>query len=1350
MVTIEQIPHLALYKQKVEMPMVNIKTRNLLNMVILDNKNYSALNKFINHPNIVKKNIYNFYYMDFLYTGTIANKNYRENLKKERQLIYDNIQKQNKGIIAKPLLTGINDKNMYRDMYFNNEIFFKRSTKLPRLKRVEAYIEEIKKVIEDERFSNYRKTIVVDVEDWLLNVKELGLLDNPMSILFIGLWKRLDVVKSLGDVNIVFYTSKHFLRMNPKDCDKDSYKLLRRGLGLLHSKMSLISDPEFLTNLERKEELVKFAKENILKSYNLTGDSEIDDEINEAIDKAIDENMDDESFEPTGTGTTNLEEKLKDDKELNTSIYNFINTKASGKTTMSNKRDEELRKNQANIKVGNMTISEMRELAAKEPILEAKDVSAKVKTLNTNVTKIKYPQFDKTYNEKLYKHDILGVFESLNRGTIPVYILKVDIEDSSNDLNYKETWTITMEDSNRVRHTVKVDVPKFIDDKYLYLNGNRKMIVRQLFSKPVVKTSPDTVQIVSNYNKIFIRREGQKLTDKIEKLHKMFSTTHKGIVVKQGNVFHSNNDYITTIEYDELSKHYGSVKLGNAEFIFDQSKVHEKLNELKIKPKEGFICVGFEAGKPIYLDTNGLDDVTDLMIPKLPTPAQADFESLSVGKKFIYSTATIMKKKTPLIFLLSFYEGLSQVLWKAEIEHYFTDKRPQLQPHQNYIRFRNGYLVYSTSPIQNSFLMNAFYSVPTQAYDYEEFDKQDVYLEIFETIYGHKNVGMAFINYYNSMLDNITLEVLEKLNYPTDFVKLVLFANKLLADNRFMKENNLNMYRVRSNEIISSLLYSQIADAYARYLSTANNNRPVKISIPKDIVLKNIMTNVLTEDYSTLNPISELDKSRAITPKGPSGLNVKEAYTPDKRSYDKTMLGLMAMSTSPDANVGVVRKLALEPNIINARGYIDLEDDHLEKLKDSNLFCPAELLTPIGASRDDSVRTAMSTKQSSHIVPIVKSSPVLISNGVEQVIPYHLGKDFVIVAEDDGEVVEVNDKTGFTIVRYKNGKHIAVDKNPKVVKNGAGGFHIVNRLDCNLKVGDKVKANDVIAADHNFFSNDIFGTRFNLGSLQKVACYSGYETFEDSTLISEKMAEDMASYIVKENIKKIGKNSNIGYIVNVGDKVSVGDELLRFEQSFDENTLNSFLSSVGEELKEEIKMSGQTSITSKFNGVIEDIKIYSAVELDEMSPSLREIVQKYYAGIKKKRDQLNKYDKGNPIYKCGILYTEADKKIELDNYGKIKGEECEDSVLICFYIKYKDVMSVGDKVTFYGPLKGTIGSVIPKGYEPYSEFRPEEEISSMVSANSVLQRMVPSIVLTGLGNKVIVELKRAIEEIYNE
>ena len=64
------------------------------------------------------------------------------------------------------------------------------------------------------------------------------------------------------------------------------------------------------------------------------------------------------------------------------------------------------------------------------------------------------------------------------------------------------------------------------------------------------------------------------------------------------------------------------------------------------------------------------------------------------------------------------------------------------------------------------------------------------------------------------------------------------------------------------------------------------------------------------------------------------------------------MMGIMAISTSPDYNCGVVRSLALEPNIKNARGYIDIKDDKVEELKDVNLFSPGELLTPIGAARD--------------------------------------------------------------------------------------------------------------------------------------------------------------------------------------------------------------------------------------------------------------------------------------------------------------------------------------------------------------------------------------------------------------
>ena len=40
--------------------------------------------------------------------------------------------------------------------------------------------------------------------------------------------------------------------------------------------------------------------------------------------------------------------------------------------------------------------------------------------------------------------------------------------------------------------------------KFLYVNGSKKILFKQLVLKPIVKTKPDTVQITTNYNKLFI------------------------------------------------------------------------------------------------------------------------------------------------------------------------------------------------------------------------------------------------------------------------------------------------------------------------------------------------------------------------------------------------------------------------------------------------------------------------------------------------------------------------------------------------------------------------------------------------------------------------------------------------------------------------------------------------------------------------------------------------------------------------------------------------------------------------------------------------------------------------------
>ena len=75
-------------------------------------------------------------------------------------------------------------------------------------------------------------------------------------------------------------------------------------------------------------------------------------------------------------------------------------------------------------------------------------------------------------------------------------------------------------------------------------------------------------------------------------------------------------------------------------------------------------------------------------------------------------------------------------------------------------------------------------------------------------------------------------------------------------------------------------------------------------------------------------------------------------------------------------------------------------------------------------------------------------------------------------------------------------------------------------------------------------------------------------------------------------------------------------------------------------------------------------------------------------------------------------------------------------------------MASGDKITNLTALRGTVGEMVPEGQESYTLFRPDEEISSCIAPAAIIARMTPSIILTVLGNKVLVELKRKLKDIY--
>lgn len=951
-------------------------------------------NKLLNYQNLYK-NIYK----DIIYKGKFYNKSYYLKYRNERDEDYDYYKQQIPSVHPATQFKSLSQKNVFIDnTVLLNHYFTYVKTSISVV--CAEFVNLLKLLFFNPRYEGYTtKYALLDIQNWNLHhsdVNKQNIFSNPISLLFIGLKKFPELIKTIGDIQIVILNGDQALfKFNPSKINVKSFLEFKREINKF--KDNLISDDiekEIDSGgIEPKEDGSK-PNDKVKDIKNI-----IDKKVIKTDKENISEILHNESEEEEKKiDTTKLEDEEIDQSTLD-ELQTVITSNVMAKSKASSARDAELKEQIKDIKWNRdgktTTLGEVLKNTDYVDIGTV-DVSDKVNTLNENITKVKFTNFEKSYNQNNLHADLLNDVVCLSeRKDLPVFVRDVKVEDSSDAMNQKETYTFYLEDGNRVRHTLKIDVPKFVDDKFMYLGGNKKIFIKQLILKPIVKIAPDVVQICTNYNKIFMYRYGEVVSPKIEKFKKFILAHPEWFELTKGNGFAENNNHKTTIEYDSIAKEFIKIKIkgSSSEFIFSQKRIDDKLEDDKnidFDDDKNQLPFGFykdgNKTKVFSVDcegsqnamVNGEDedaedtemDIVDTVIQELVKvknikDAKAlGFDKIKTGKRFMYTRCTVMQKKIPTIIFLSYFEGLSTVLRKANIAHHFTDKRPMnLTSSEGYIEFANGYLIYDRYPIQNSLLLNSLEIIPTKDYNYEDFDDKPVYLDIFDILFNSRILASGLDAYYDNMIDPITLSILKEMNYPTDFVELVLYASALLADNNYTSEIDMNVFRVRSNEMVAAHLYKIVSNAYSRYKRTANNKNPVKISVNQDALIREILTSQVVEDYSILNPIVETEKTGAITSKGPSGINLDEAYTQEKRSYHKSMTGLMGISTSPDAGVGLVRELTFEPIVEGTRGFIDVKDN-LNDVTDANLFTSAELLTPLGVSHDDSIRTAMATKQS--------------------------------------------------------------------------------------------------------------------------------------------------------------------------------------------------------------------------------------------------------------------------------------------------------------------------------------------------------------------------------------------------
>ncbi len=347
-----------------------------------------------------------------------------------------------------------------------------------------------------------------------------------------------------------------------------------------------------------------------------------------------------------------------------------------------------------------------------------------------------------------------------------------------------------------------------------------------------------------------------------------------------------------------------------------------------------------------------------------------------------------------------------------------------------------------------------------------------------------------------------------------------------------------------------------------RFLSLDKSQK----NYPGQVIYSKVFANAISEFFnisplsqlvSQINILSELEHKRRLTASGPGGLT-KERAGFDVRDVHPTHYGRICPVQTPEGqNIGLITHKAIYTRI-NEYGFLETPYYKVEKGKvnkkeiiyltafEENKYKIASGSTPIDEkgnilsdyvegraygeptslskeevelieispiqpfsvatnlipflTHDDANRAQMGSNMQKQAVPLIKPEIPIVSTGIEEYVARDSG--YLIVAEDDGEVLEV-DAEHLKVVYYRKGGK----KETKIYY--LKKYHRTNDFTCiNQKAivrkGQKFKKGDVLV-DGPGTKNGVLALGANL--LVAFLSFRGYN-FEDAIVVSERLLKD--------------------------------------------------------------------------------------------------------------------------------------------------------------------------------------------------------------------------------------------------
>ena len=1305
------------------------------------------------------------------YPNIFRNLLYNERVKNQKELfeIYSKIKSRVPFIKNTFVsLKQYNKKNLIIDLSHYINIFFKNNKVYQRDRGLDLLHHIITRYLEDSRIDNYytRKTCIIPVESWVprgCDIFDYNNSVNPFSMIYRLVRQRQVISNYWNGIDFIIASRNAYFKIDFNNFDMQSLiRFVFLTKKLIKNDISDADDTEL--NPTASDSIILNNRFSVTKSKtngssnSISGKGTFDSDELDDTDFDIEGNPKQKSEEEQEEESQ--EEELKeitsdnDEDYVKDVILDLDNPPVTKITEARKKRMDQLDKDFDKTIIHGKKVGDI----LKNYYTKKRDLKPEVIPIDSindewkNVTAL---DFNKSYD---IDEDIIAIFKSLRNKSRPLCVASMEMTDESTNEDFIYTLKVQLEDINGTRSNILIDIPKFINHRFMKLRGNTKTIAGQILLLPIIKTEEGTAQIVTSYHKIFISRVnpsgGTKSTKGVSKLNKALKglkeTNESKIKIYSGDNSFILSKYDMPIEFKDLGAMYSKFTTSDGSYVsFDYDTLKKLPVDRKFNEKTD-ILFGYDSKTKQAVYSN--KENVAYSIGKFLSSKDNKFAELYTlakpSNKLSYSQASIMNTKIPVIILMAFSEGLQKSMDKANIKYRFSDTRPKVTETESVIKFSDGYLVYNDEKPEDSLLMAGLSKTDLSRFSIKDINSKNMWLEILDE-FGGRIKADGFDNFYDCEFDPMTIDICMKYNIPYDYIKALAYASSLLASTSYNKHADISGNRLRSNEILAGYLYQVIANAYGVYANKSKRTgRGVKFTIKQSALIDAVMKDPGISDLSVSSPLLEAEAINTYSFKGLSGMNADRAYTLDKRVYDDSMLGILSMSTGFAGNVGITRQATINSSIADGRGILKVTSDQ-SKLNTLNGMSIYEAMAPYATTHDDPIRTAMGYIQTTkHIMRVKSSSPNFITYGMDEALPYFTSNIFSYKFKGvKGKVVDINENFIIFEEVDKDGnksKH-SVDLRERIQKNSDGGFYVTVKFRPMVKKGQILKYNDILAYDPTSFSPSIGhnadnkNIAFNIGTMAKIAIMCTDEAYEDSSIIDERISDALTSFYCVEKTCALDAGSNVFYLAEKGKPIEEGSPLIIFQNAFTDEEANTLMKNISDDELELATDFGRIQVHSKITGVLQDIKIFRTCELDDLSPSLKKIVSKYENNIKKEK----KYLKDNGLSDIEINESLPSTEKILPE-GKFKN--VENGIMICFYIKCEDKMGVGDKLTYNTAIKGVVKDIMPKGKEPYTDFRPNEPIDALLTSASVNARMTASIISSGSLNKVLMELSRQCKE----